>query len=357
MLEDANQDPEPMIRPKPNRWPKLAAIIFSVLLVIALGSIFVIRQTYLDEIKPVSASTESQLVTITPGSSVNEIAELLEQKRLIKSAWAFEWHVRSREVRDQLQAGTYRLSPSLGIPAIVELFVQGKIDTTTVTILPGSRLDQVREAFIKSGFSPSDVDQALIAAQYNSHPALADKPAEASLEGYLYPETFQKDTNTKPADIVRLSLDEMDKRLTPELKQAFVTQGLTSHQAIILASIVEQEVTKPEDRAQAAQVFLKRFRSDMALGSDVTAFYGARLAGHEPSISFDSTYNTRIHKGLPPGPISNVSASSLEAVAHPANTDWLYFVAGDDKITYFSRTLQEHEALIREHCKKLCSEP
>ena len=115
-------------------------------------------------------------------------------------------------------------------------------------------------------------------------------------------------------------------------------------------------MSKQSDRSQAAQVFLKRLKSDISLGSDVTAYYGALLAGQKPSVNYDSPYNTHLHKGLPPGPISNVSASSLNAVAHPADTDWLFFVTGDDGTTHFTRTLEDHEAATAQYCHKLCSE-
>jgi UPF0755 protein len=147
----------------------------------------------------------------------------------------------------------------------------------------------------------------------------------------------------------------MAKYLTPSVRSAFAAQGLSAYQGIILASIVEKEVSKPSDRAQVAQVFLSRLKQDMMLGSDVTAYYGAIVAGKEPSVTYDSAYNTRIHKGLPAGPISNVSENSLQAIASPAGTDWLYFVAGDDGNTYFSKTLEEHEALTQQHCHALCS--
>jgi UPF0755 protein len=120
--------------------------------------------------------------------------------------------------------------------------------------------------------------------------------------------------------------------------------------------MVEQEASNPADRAQVAQVFLSRIKQNMPLGSDVTAFYGARLAGQSPNVNYDSPYNTRLHPGLPPGPISNVTESSLQAVAHPAGTDWLYFVAGDDGNVHFSHTLEEHQALTQQYCHKLCSE-
>ena len=91
------------------------------------------------------------------------------------------------------------------------------------------------------------------------------------------------------------------------------------------------------------------------LGSDVTAYYGADITGLKHSVLTDTSYNTRLHTGLPPGPIGNVSTSSLKAVAAPAAGDFLYFVAGDDGTIYFSHTVKEHDALTAEHCKKLCS--
>jgi UPF0755 protein len=231
---------------------------------------------------------------------------------------------------------------------------QGKVATDTVTILPAQRLDQIRTALINSGFKEADVDEALKPELYADHPALVDKPEGANLEGYLYPETFHKTATTKPEAIIRLALDETQARLTPDVRAGIVKQGLTVHQGIILASIIEQEVSNPDDKKVVAQVFLKRLREDMALESDPTAHYGAILAGAEPTLQFDSPYNTYKIKGLPPGPISNVGSASLLAVANPATGDYLYFVAGDDGKTYFSRTLAEHESLTRQHCKKLC---
>jgi UPF0755 protein len=215
----------------------------------------------------------------------------------------------------------------------------------------------VRARLIQSGFSAANVDKALDPAQYAGHPALVDKPAGATLEGYLYPDSFQKDSSTDPKSIIESSLDLMESHLTPDLRKAFVAQGLNVYQGITLASIVEKEVSNPADRLLVAQVFLKRLRSDMFLGSDITAYYGAILAGQEPSVYYDSPYNTHLYKGLPPTPVSNVSENSLQAVAHPASTDWLYFVTGDDGVTHFSHTIEEHNAAAEKYCHKLCDRP
>lgn len=347
-----------LLRTQPRRrwWPKvLIVVLISVFIVVCVG-VVALRHIYMENLKPASPSQRTITLTIPLNSSVHQISTQLKAAGLIRSDWAFEWYVRSAEVGNQLQAGTYSLRPSQSVQDIVLSLTQGKVATDMITILPGQRLDQIRQAFIQAGFNEQAVDAALDPTLYDGHPALVDKPRGANLEGYLYPETFQKDAQTKPEDIVRASLDQLQKYLTPELRAALNKQGLSVHEGIILASIVEQEVSKQEDRPQVAQVFMKRFRENMPLGSDVTAIYGAIVAGQKPpSLTYDSPYNTHYHAGLPPGPISNVTTSALRAVAYPASTDWLYFVSGDDGITYFSKTLQEHEALTAAHCKKLCS--
>jgi UPF0755 protein len=293
-------------------------------------------------------------VTIPSGSSVKTIAKILKDSDLIRSSVAFEQYIRNNGLTSSLQAGTYALQPSQSVQEIVAVITEGKIKTDLVTILPASRIDQVRKTLINNGFTESEADDALDPDNYKNHPALVDKPVGAGLEGYLYPDSFQKNSETTAKDIIRLSLDEMSQKLTAELRAKIERQGLTVYEGITLASIVEQEVSSQNDRTQAAQVFLKRLRTGMVLGSDVTVFYGAIAAGKEPSLQYDSLYNTHIHAGLTPTPISNVSESSLNAVANPASTDWLYFVSGDDGITYFSKTLEEHESLTALHCKKLC---
>ncbi|MGH9858148.1 MAG: endolytic transglycosylase MltG, partial [Acidobacteriota bacterium] len=261
-----------------------------------------------------------------------------------------------------LLAGTYNLRPSMSVQEIADALTQGRIATDLVTISPGIRLDQVRQILIqKYGFGASEVDAALNPANYANHPALVDKPKGASLEGYLYPESFQKTGETSPQTIIRQSLDEMQKVLTPELRAGIVRQGLTVHQGVILASIIEQEVSNPDDKKTVAQVFIKRLKEDIRLESDATATYGAVLSGQIDSLSrqqvlaFDSDYNTYTNDGLTPTPISNVGIRSLQAVANPSDTSYLYFVSGDDGKTYFSSTIEEHEALVRQHCTKLCS--
>jgi UPF0755 protein len=347
------------------KWPRVLLVFIVLFVFVGVGGILVTRRLYLDNLKPVNVADSAQKIFVIPsGASVDDIAGQLHGQKLIRSVPAFKQYVRSKQVSENFKAGTYRLSPSQSVGDIVTILTEGKIAIDLFTILPGRRIDQIRQDFIAAGFSAAAVDKALDPANYAGHAALVDKPVGASLEGYLYPDSFQKTADTDPGLIISASLNEMSEHLTPALRADYAKEGLTTHQAITLASIIEREVASQADRATAAQVFFKRLSVGMQLGSDVTAIYGAVLdnvdlpdnyaRAAEVAIAHDSPYNTRMHAGLPPGPISNVTKSGLEAVAKPAGTDYLYFVAGDDGITYFSKTNEEHEALIQQHCKELC---
>jgi UPF0755 protein len=331
-------------------WGLLIAVVLLV-----LAGMIISHQVYNRGLRPVSASQQTTIVTVPQGSTVKQIATQLEEEKLIRSAWAFQLYVHSEELNDQLQAGTYALSPSQGTKAIVKTLTSGKVTTRLVTILPGRRIDQVRADLINYGFLPEEVDKALDPAGYTDLPVLAFKPSSVNtLEGLLWPDSFQKDDATSASDIVRQSLAAMGQRLTPEVQAAFAAQGLTTYDGLKLTSIIIQEVGKASDQAQVAQVFLKRLKSGIKLESDATARYGAVAAGRAPSLTYNSPYNTYTNAGLPPTPISTINSTSLAAAINPAPTDWQYFVSGDDGTTYFSKTLMEHEALTRQHCRELC---
>jgi UPF0755 protein len=321
--------------------------------VIVLGGVWSIRNWYFNNLRPVSSSQETSYFTVVSGDSVQQIATNLQHAGLIRNAKAFEGYVRNNEVQN-LQAGTYVLSPSMSVQQIIEKMVAGEVAKNLLTILPAKRLDQIKQTFKDSGYGQDVVDSAFNPANYRGNAALVSLPEGASLEGYLYPDSFQKQTDTPAATIVGESLDEMSKNLTTDITNGFTAQGLTTFQGITLASIVLQETSSPADQPMVAQVFLSRLKQGMMLGSDVTAFYASAIAGVPNSVSIDSPYNTRVHTGLPPGPIGNVTASALKAVAHPASTDYLYFVAGDDTTLHFTHTQAEHEDAVKKYCTKLC---
>ena len=323
-----------------------AIIILAVIL--AIGGLV---NYFNHELKPVSNSQTEHLFVVKSGDTVTTIASNLEKQHLIRNALALKIYA----YRTELQAGTYSLTSNLGTVEIVKIITKGKVATKLVTILPGRRIDQVRADLINNGFTPANVDAALLPDQYRDLPIMAYMPANVnSLEGLLWPDSYQKIADTDAAVIVREALTETGLHLTSDVKAIFKTQGLSTYQGLTLASIIVKEVSNPSDQAQAAQVFLSRLKLGMQLGSDVTAIYGSVMAGMDSSLTYDTPYNTLIHTGLPPTPISNVTASALTAVTHPAATNWLYFVAGDNGTTYFSTNLKDHQALTKQYCHKLC---
>ncbi len=330
-------------------WTTLAVVI-----VLALAAVWQLRSSYERSLEPVSSSTTTQYFTVESGETSHQIAINLQSAGLIRSSSAFEEYVRINELRSQLEAGTYNLSPSMSTQTIAKMVASGDIVKNLVTILPGTRLTQIQQTLIRAGYSKDKAAAALQRKNYSSNSLMADIPAGRSLEGFLYPDSYQKNIGTPASVLINKSLTEMANHLTPSIVAGFKKQGLSIYQGVTLASIVEQESGDPADSPKIAQVFLSRLHIDMSLGSDVTARYASILAGVPFDPGINSPYNTRVVGGLPPGPIGTVTSTSLEAVANPASTSYLYFVTGDNGITYFSHTEAQHEALVQKYCIKSC---
>lgn len=325
--------------------------IIGMLIVAALAVVL----WYTQALQPVNTADKTKIqVKIVSGSSPDTIGELLEGKKLIKSKVAFDLYTRLSQTRSKLQAGTYSLSPSESTEAIVAHMVGGRVDKLTITFLPGATVAENKKVLVEAGFSAEAVDAAF--AKTYTHALFTDKPAGTDLEGYIYGETYNFNSDAAPEEILTTTFDHYFAFIKQNaLVDGFKQQNLNLFQAITLASIVQREVSKPDDQKQVAQVFLHRLSMGMPLGSDVTYQYAAKKLGVSPSPDLDSPYNTRKVTGLPPGPIASPGKSALTAVAHPASGDYLYFLSGDDNITYFAHTAEEHEANIQKHCHVKCS--
>lgn len=335
---------------------KRSPVVLAILVALILGGIAAARVWYTRSLSPVSSSQQIVHLPVESGSSLHQIATNLKARGLIRSTQAFETYVRGKNLFDKLQAGTYNLSPSMTTQQIVNKMVSGDVAKNLLTILPGKRLDQIKQAFANAGYNSTDIDTAFNPATYSGHAALAYLPAGASLEGFLYPDSFQKEGDTPAQTIVRESLDEMAAQITPGIITGFSAHGLSVYQGITLASVVYQETGNPADETMVAQVFLSRLGQGMALGSDVTAFYASDIAGVTHNLGINSPYNTRINTGLPPGPIGNFTQDAMHAVAYPANTDYLYFLAGDDGVMHYSHTQAEQDQAAAQYCSKSCSQ-
>jgi UPF0755 protein len=367
LLEAKRDAPQPLLEElsppllieesKPRRSRKkivlwsLVGLIIVVLL--AAASVVVWYEMML---QPLSSQSNKTNVKIVNGSSSTQIGALLEQKKIIRSAFAFDVYTRLTNTRMKLQAGTFSFSPSEPVSQIVSQIIAGKVDQFSITFLPGATLAENRAGLIKAGFSAADVDAALNKT-YDS-PLFTDKPVSADLEGYIYGDTYQFNADATVEQILTRTFDEYYAKITENnLVSGFKSQGLNLYQGITLASIIQREVSREADQKQVAQVFYTRLATNMPLGSDVTYQYAAKKLGVAPSPTLDSPYNTRINAGLPPGPIATPGLSALEAVAAPASGNYVYFLSGDDGVTYFAVTEQEHEANITNHCQIKCATP
>lgn len=341
--------------PEPRRHKKLVWGIIGIILALLVSAIVGAVGWYQLSLRAVAPGEKGrERVEIASGMSPRDIGGLLKENNLIRSQLAFDIYTRLSGTRGQLQAGVYSLSPSESMEDIVKHIVSGKTDQFSITFLPGATLAENRQALIKAGYSESEVDAAL-GKQY-SHHLFATKPRSANLEGYIYGETYTFDSSATVEQVLEKTFDTFYEVVQEEkLAAAFKRQKLTLYQGITLASIIQREVPDAKDQKQVAQIFLKRYREGMPLGSDVTAYYGADLKGVERAVTVDTPYNTRMHKGLPPGPIGTPGATALQAVAHPAKGDYVYFLSGDDDVTYYARTSAEHEANIRDHCQIKCA--
>ena len=301
------------------------------------------------DLQPVSSTGKSQEFTIASGERPTVVATHLKAAGLIRSRNSFITYLNLHGLRAAVKAGSYSLAPSDSTAKIVDIITSGKNLANRLVIPEGYRVSQIEDLAASHGISKADFEAAVRAPHTQAF--LSGRPAGVDLEGYLFPDSYAVDGQTTATALVNTMLDDFGQRVGPQYAAAFAAEGLTLHQGLTLASIVEREVNKPADRPIVAQIFLKRFHMGMPLGSDVTTQYASDLAGMAFNLNLDSPYNTRKNAGLPPGPICSPGLGSLDAVAHPAATDYLYFLAGSDGVTYYANTLAEHNVNVAKHLK------
>lgn len=360
-----NGQPSGLTPPKKRSIRKIVLWTIGVIIAVILGVLAGGFAWYNIQLAPVGndASVLKQ-VTIAAGTTPGQIGKQLKNELIIRSATAFDYYIRLSGKTNNLKAGTYRLSPADTIPQIVDHLVKGSTDQFPLTFFPGATLVDntnkpekkkldVTTVLKNAGYSDLQIAKGL-AASYDS-PLFASKPASADLEGYIYGETYNYNTGATVQDILQRTFDEFYKVVQDNnLVKAYAGHGLSLYQGITLASIIQREANTAADQKKVAQVFFSRLAIDMPLGSDVTYQYAADKAGIERNSNIDSPYNTYKVVGLPIGPIAAPGLSALLAVANPEPGDYWYFLAGDDKVTYFAETLAKHEANIVNHCKVNC---
>ncbi|MCS7177663.1 MAG: endolytic transglycosylase MltG [Anaerolineae bacterium] len=325
-------------------------------------------QMHADELRR-PAGTDNTPVTfvVQPGETAASVAQRLQEAGLISNAELFRRYLQYKGMDAGLEAGTYTLRQTMTIPEIAEALQTGLRPERVVTVREGLRLEEVAATVAaQTGIAEADfialVTTGWRETDLKDYPFLADLPPGTNLEGYLFPETYRLPEKVTAYDVVARMLATFDARVTEEIRLGAANQGLTVHQLVTLASLVEREAVIPEERPVIASVFLNRLRNGWPLSADPTVQYALgydertgtwwrRLYFDELGISrladIDHPYNTYRYPGLPPGPICSPGLASIQASAFPAQTDYFFFIADchkNDGSHLFARTEEEHNA-------------
>lgn len=296
---------------------------------------------------PLSPEASQVVIELKKGGSLNNISSLLRQKGLIKDPHAFKLLAIIKGVVSNLKAGEYRLSPAMTQVEILNKITRGLVIQHSITIPEGYNIYEIgdllqknnitkRDTFIARVFDPEIINKL----GFNTH----------SLEGYLFPETYFFEKNVSDYDILKKMVTIFKKKImTHEIMATVKKSKLSFHEIVTLASVIEKETGKEEERPLISAVFHNRLRKKMRLQSDPTVIYAIRnFDGNlrKKDLQIDSPYNTYRYAGLPPGPIANPGLSSIKTALHPAKVGYLYFVSKKNGEHKFSSTLKEHNRAV-----------
>ncbi len=324
----------------------------------ALGSYLSLNRDALNT--PLSAASAPAAFEVAAGQSAGDIADGLRADGLISDTVLFRYYLRYYGLDSQLEAGLYQLSPDMTIPEIALALTNAGWSDIEFRITEGWRREQIADAVDANLDLPFTGVDFLAATEPGTElPEFlaAELPPGATLEGFLFPDTYRLPQGAVAGDLVQRMLANFDGRVTPQMRADAGARGLTLFQVVTLASIVEREAVVPDERPIIASVYLNRLAIGMNLQADPTVQYAM---GYQPATgqwwnlaltqedyhAIDSPYNTYLYPGLPPGPIANPGLGSIEAVIYSAETDYLYLRAACDGSGRhnFAMTFEEHVA-------------
>jgi len=300
---------------------------------------------------PASKAGTDQVFVVKEGSSLKEVALDLENAGLITNKTLFVLWTRVKGYGKDIRAGEYSLSPAMPPVQVLEILRKGLVILHPVTIPEGFNREQVADVLAAKGladkkrFLDLTQDKALL-RQYGI--------PGPSFEGYLFPDTYHFSRGTPTMAILDAMVKRFKQVVTP-LAEKWQGTGMKFGEVVILASIVEKETARTEERPLIASVFLNRLRLGMRLESDPTVIYGIENFDGDlkkKDLIEKTPYNTYVIHGLTPGPIANPGLESIRAVLEPARTDYLYFVSRNDGSHQFSKTLSEHNRAVDTYQKK-----
>lgn len=327
-------------------------VILVLLFALPVGGLIAVEQL----LAPPGADKTTRVVAIAPGTGVMAVASQLEREKLLRSGLAFALWLRWQGLDRSIKAGSYALAPSMGARGVAKALVGGYSENAAFTVPEGFSLKQIaaRLEERQQGSAAQFLALASRRADFQAEfPWLSQLPAGATLEGFLFPDTYVLGPGAgHERDLVRLMLARFGEVALPTYQAERATARLGLFETVTLASIVEKEAIHAEERPLIAGVFFNRLKVRMPFGSDPTVEYALNKHQGERGLSLrdvavDSPYNTYKHAGLPPGPIANPGAASLKAVLAPDTTPYMYFVARGDGSHVFTHTYAEHLAAQR----------
>jgi UPF0755 protein len=293
-----------------------------------------------------------QFVTIEPGSGTRTIGQRLVEAGVVRDDPTFRAALWRTGRARTLQAGEFRFDRAMTPIEVIEKIARGDVYSRRITFPEGLNMREMARIYEQQGFGKA---AAFIKAA-NDPAAIREIDAAATdLEGYLFPETYAVKGGMPAAALVGSMVGRFRQLFTADMQQAAQALGLSSRDAVTLASLVEKETAQPEERPIVAAVYLNRLRLGMGMQADPTVIYALQRAGRyngnlrRDDLSFDSPYNTYRYPGLPPGPIASPGLASLKAAVSPAKVDYLYFVSRNDGSHVFARTLAEHNENVRQY--------
>lgn len=302
------------------------------------------------EVRPVGTGPD-RVVAIPPGASTWQIGERLTQAGVIRSPRALVAAARLRRAGGRLRHGEYTLAPTQGALEIVDVLTHGRGLLHRVTIPEGFTIRQIAEALAGAGVARADrfIELATRRGRSFARPSMRSID---SLEGYLFPDTYHLPRSLDEEAVIGVMLDRFEAAVGPAVRDAAHARGLTLHELVTVASMVEREAQVPAERPVIAGVIYNRLARGMRLEIDATVLYA--LGRHKDRVTFadlgvDSPYNTYRREGLPPGPIASPGLAAITAAATPADVPYLFYVLKPDGGHHFSRTLAEHLAAVRRY--------
>ncbi len=305
--------------------------------------------------QPAGSDTTPVTFVVEPGETAAEISARLKQEGLISDAELFRRYMQYHGLDAGIEAGEFTLRQTMTIPEIAQALQQGQRQEQVVTIQEGLRLEQVAAVVAAQTSIPQDEFLALVTTGWRelgfTFDFLVNLPPTATLEGFLFPETYRLPEDATTGDLLARMLETFDARVTPEMRAAAASHGLNVYELVTLASIVEREAVLDEERPVIAGVYYNRLEAGWFLGACPTVQYGLGDADDwwpsllPDDLEFDSPYNTYHNLGLPPGPICSPGLASIQASAYPADTDYYFFLVDctkNDGSHLFAVTEEEH---------------